>query len=175
MMAQFGLGVLVGGVATLIVLMLTLRLLMRTPEQAALTQSAELPDLTLSLTRDVLQRLIDDGLRDVSLPLIALRDPYVQLEPGGILIVRLRGDTVLLGGQMIVLRMRIVPTETGVQVITEAADVGGLIDLAGPLTARLDQQVNAELARRLDFADQFQVLKVDGTTQEVMITARMKE
>ncbi len=174
-MAQFGLGVLVGGVATLIVLMLTLRLLMRTPEQAALTQSAELPDLTLSLTRDVLQRLIDDGLRDVSLPLIALRDPYVQLEPGGILIVRLRGDTVLLGGQMIVLRMRIVPTETGVQVITEAADVGGLIDLAGPLTARLDQQVNAELARRLDFADQFQVLKVDGTTQEVMITARMKE
>ena len=95
-MAQFGLGVVVGGLATLIVLALTLRLLMRSPEQAALTPSAELPDLSLSLTRDLLQRLIDDGLRDVSLPLITLRDPYVQLEPGGILVVRLRGDTVLV-------------------------------------------------------------------------------
>ncbi|HEX6291011.1 MAG TPA: hypothetical protein VFZ66_17630 [Herpetosiphonaceae bacterium] len=174
-MAQFGLGLLVGGLLTLLVLTITLRLLMRAPEQKLLAASGELPDLTLSLTRDLLQRLIDEGLRDVSLPLVTLRDPYVQLDPGALLIVRLRGDTVLLGGQTIVLRMRIVPAQSGVQVVTEAADVSGLVNLAGPLTQRLDQRINAELAQRLDFAGQFEVLDVGGSTQEVTVTARMRE
>jgi hypothetical protein len=174
-MAQFGLGLLAGGLLTLILLSLLLRLMGRAPEPVTPTRSGELPDLTLVLTRELLQRLIDDSLRDLSLPLISLRDPNVQLEPGAILVVRMRGDTVLLGAQMIVLRMRVVPAETGVQVATEAADVGGLLDLAGPLTERLDQQINAELAQRLAFAEQFQVLNVDGTADEVTITARMKE
>lgn len=174
-MAQFGLGLLAGGLLTIILLSVLLRLLGRAPEPAAPTRSGELPDLTLSLTRELLQRLIDDSLRDVSLPLISLRDPQVQLEPGAILVVRLRGDTVLLGAQMIVLRMRVVPAATGVQVATEAADVSGLIDLAGPLTERLDQQINAELAQRLAFAEQFEVLSVDGTSDEVTVTARMKQ
>jgi hypothetical protein len=143
--------------------------------RADLPGTNELPDLTLSLTRDLVQRLIDDSLHDVSLPLVTLRDPYVQLEPGAIVNVRLRGDTVLLGGQMIVLRMRVIPAETGVKVITEAADVGGLVDLAGPMTARLDQQINTELAQRLAFADQFQVLRVGGTAQEITIDAQMKD
>jgi hypothetical protein len=173
-MAQFGLGLLIGGVLTLLVLMLTARLLNRAPERADRARSDEIPDLTLSLTRDLVQRLIDDSLHDVSLPLVTLRDPYVQLEPGAIVQVRLRGDTVLLGGQMIVLRMRVIAGEAGVQVITEAADVGGLINLAGPLTSRLDQQINAELAQRLAFADQFHVLYVGGTAQEITIDARMK-
>ncbi|MBV9788742.1 MAG: hypothetical protein JOZ51_11240 [Chloroflexi bacterium] len=174
-MAQFGLGLLAGGLLTIILLSVLLRLLGRAPEPITPTRSSDLPDLTLALTRELLQRLIDDSLRDVSLPLISLRDPNVQLEPGAILVVRMRGDTVLLGGQMIVLRMRVVPAETGVQVTTEAADVGGMLDLAGPLTERLDQQINADLAQRLAFAEQFEVLSVDGTTDEVMITARMKE
>lgn len=174
-MAQFGLGLLAGGLLTIILLSLLLRLLGRAPEPTVPARSSELPDLTLSLTRELLQRLIDDSLRDVSLPLISLRDPHVQLEPGAILVVRMRGDTVLLGGQMIVLRMRVVPAATGVQVVTEAADVGGLVDLVGPLSQRLDQQINAELAQRLAFAEQFEVLSVDGTSDEVTITARMKE
>lgn len=174
-MAQFGLGLLAGGLLTLIILSVILRLLSRSPEPAMPARSAELPDLTLSLTRELLQRLIDDSLRDVSLPLISLRDPQVQLEPNAILVVRMRGDTVLLGAQMIVLRMRLVPGETGVQVVTEGADVSGMIDLAGPLTERLDQQINAELAQRLAFAEQFQVLSVGGTGDEVTVTARMKE
>ncbi|HEY0604146.1 MAG TPA: hypothetical protein VGD58_14605 [Herpetosiphonaceae bacterium] len=174
-MAQFGLGLLAGGLLTLILLSVLLRLLGRTPEPVTPARSSELPDLTLSLTRELLQRLIDDSLRDVSLPLISLRDPSVQLEPDAILVVRMRGDTVLLGAQMIVLRMRVVPAATGVQVVTQAADVGGLLDLAGPLTERLDQQINAELAQRLAFAEQFEVLSVDGTVDEVTITARMKQ
>ena len=174
-MAQFGLGLLVGGVLTLLVLMLTLRLLIGAPERVDLARSDELPDLTLSLTRDLVQRLIDDSLRDVALPLVTLRDPYVQLEPGALVSVRLRGDTVLLGGQMIVLRMHVIAAEAGVKVITEAADVGGLVNLAGPLTARLDRQINTELAQRLAFADQFQVLYVGGTAQAITIDARMKD
>jgi hypothetical protein len=174
-MAQFGLGMLVGGLITLLALVLSLRLLSRAPQSSASSRSGELPDLTLSLTRDLLQRLIDDSLRDVSLPLVSLRDPYVQLEPDALLVVRLRGDTVLLGAQTIVLRMRVVPAETGVKVVTQQADVGGMLDLAGPLTERLDQQINAELAQRLAFAEQFQVLSVGGSDQEVTITARMRD
>jgi hypothetical protein len=174
-MAQFGLGLLVGGVITLLVLALSLRLLSRAPQTDTNTRSGELPDLTLSLTRDLLQRLIDESLRDVSLPLVSLRDPYVQLEPDAILVVRMRGDTVLLGAQMIVLRMRVVPAETGVRVVTQQADVGGMVNLVGPLTERLDQQINAELAQRLAFAEQFRVLSVGGNDQEVTITARMRD
>lgn len=174
-MAQFGLGMLIGGLLTLIILAVVLRLLSRSPQINPPARSGELPDLTLALTRDLLQRLIDESLRDVSLPLISLRDPYVELEPNAVLVVRMRGDTVLLGAQMIVLRMRVVPAEAGVQVVTEAADVSGLGDLTGPLTGRLDQQINTELAQRLAFAQQLQVLSVGGTTEEVTITARMKE
>jgi hypothetical protein len=106
---------------------------------------------------------------------VSLRDPYLELEDGGVLVVRMRGDTVLLGAQPITLRMQIVPAEVGVGVATTSADVGVFGNIAGPLTDQLDLSINAELARRLAFASDFDVTGVDGTTDAVVVTARLKE
>jgi hypothetical protein len=173
-MGSFTLGLVAGGLLTLLILMLLLRLSSRSVRVPTNVSQPGLPDLTLSLSRDLLHRLVVDGLRDVSLPLVTLRDPYVQLEPDAVLVVRLRGDTILLGGQMIVLRMRLVPAATSVRIVTQTADVGRLGNIAGPLTALLDQRLNLELAQRLAFASQFEILAVHGTTDEIMISARLK-
>lgn len=174
-MALFGLGMLVGGLLTILLLVVTLRIMGRGQVLPGTTAKNGFPELTVSLSRDLLQQLVDDSLRDVSIPLVTLRDPNVGLEPDGVLVIRMRGDTVLLGAQPIVLRMRLLPAESVVQVRTESADVGFLGDIAGPLTNRLDDEINAELARRLAFADQFQVLGVGGTTQEVVVQALMRD
>lgn len=173
-MEGFGIGILVGVVLAIVVFLVTVRLLGRSQLPIAGAGSG-FPDLTLSLNRDLLQRLIDDSLRDAQIPLVSLRDPNVQFEPGGVLVLRMRGDTVLLGAQPIVLRMQILPATTGVRVQTTSADVGVLGNVAGPLTAQLDAQINAELARQLSFAEQWEVLEVGGTTEEVVITARLRE
>jgi hypothetical protein len=173
-MEPFGIGILVGVVLAIVVFMITVRLLGR-PQLPIADANTGFPDLTLSLNRDLLQRLIDDSLRDVQLPLVSLRDPNVQLEPGGVLVLRMRGDTVLLGAQPIALRMQLLPATTGIRVQTTSADVGVLGDVAGPLTQRLDEQINAELARQLSFAEGWEVLEVGGTTEEVVINARLRE
>jgi|GEM_PF-6906982 len=173
-MSNFALGMLVGGVLAVLLLALLLRLLGRSAAVPMTESRPGNPELILTLNRDLLQRLIDDSLRDVEIPLVTLRDPRVQLEPDAILVVRLRGDTVLLGGQAIVLRMRLVPATAGVGVVTESADVGILGNVAGPLTNRLDELINAELAQRLAFASEFEVLAIDGTTEEVTITAQLR-
>lgn len=174
-MALFGLGILVGGILTIVLLALTLRIMNRA--QAIIDPSASTgnPEITVTLSQGLLQRLIDDSLRDVALPLITLRDPRVELEPDAVIVLRLRGDTVLLGAQAIVLRMRLSPAPAGVQVATETAEVGFLGNVAGPLTATLDEQINEELARRLAFAGQFEVLDVSGTTREVLVQARLRD
>ncbi len=174
-MALFALGILVGGLLTLVLLALTLRIMNRAQVLINPTASAGNPELTVTLSHDLLQRLIDDSLRDVALPLVTLRDPRIELEPDAVLVLRLRGDTVLLGGQAIVLRMRLTPAPAGVQVTTQTAEVGFLGNVAGPLTASLDAQINQELARRLAFAEQFEVLDVSGTTREVFIQARLRD
>ncbi len=174
-MALFGLGILLGGLLTIVLLALTLRIMNRAQTLANPTGKAGNPELTVALSDDLLQRLIDDSLRDVTLPLVTLRDPHVELEPAAILVLRLRGDTVLLGAQAIVLRMRLTPAPSGVQISTETAEVGFLGNVTGPLTATLDAQINQELARRLAFAEQFEVLDVSGTTHEVLVRARLRD
>jgi hypothetical protein len=174
-MLNFGLGMLAGGLITLLVIVIVVRVLARVPEIPEVAFDSGPPDLRLALSRELLQRLVDDALQDVSLPLIALRDPYLELESGGVLLVRLRGDTVLLGAQPITLRLRLVPAEVGVGVVTESADVGVFGNVAGPLTDQLDASINAELAQRLAFAQEFAVTGVDGTTDEVIVAARLKE
>lgn len=174
-MTLFGLGMLAGGLLTLLLLTLLLRItngVRGLPDSGA---SNGAPELSVILSRDLLQRLIDDSLQEVTLPLVTLRDPRIELEPNAILVMRLRGDTVLLGAQAIVLRMRVAPAGSGVRVVTESAEVGVLGNIAGPLTAQLDEQINAELARRLAFAEQFDVLAVTGTTGEVVVNARLRE
>ena len=175
-MVLFGTGLLAGGLLTILLLALTLRLMSRgadiTPAPAA---SGGAPELTVTLSRDLLERLIDDSLRETTIPLVTLRDPRVELADDAALLIRLRGDTVLLGAQPIVLRMRVQPAATGIAVATESADVGFLGNVAGPLTARLDAAINAELAQRLAFAEQFEVLDVAGDTSEVVVRARLRE
>lgn len=172
-MLNFGLGMLAGGLLTILVIVVVLRVQARSPELPASLGESGPPELTLLLSRDLLQRLVDDALQNVSLPLVSLRDPYLELESGGVLVIRMRGDTALLGAQSITLRMRIVPAEVGVGVVTESADVGVFGNVAGPLTSRLDESINAELARRLAFAADFAVTGVDGTTDEVIVAARL--
>jgi hypothetical protein len=175
MTPAFWLGALLGVLATILVLVIGVRLITRGPAIVAPVPSSGLPDLTLTLSRELLERVIDDGLRDVRIPLVTIRDPMISLEPDGIIVVRLRGDTALLGAQVITLRTRLVPSADGVAVVTEAADVRGLGNVAGPITQQLDQQINAELARRLPFGQQFEVLRIDGTTTEIAIDARLRE
>ncbi len=173
-MLNFGLGMLAGGVITLLVIIVVARGLARVPAIPEAALDAGPPELTVALSRDLLQRLVDDALQDVRLPLVSLRDPRVDLETGGVLVLRMRGDTVLLGAQPITLRMQIVPAEVGVAVATTSADVGVFGNVAGPLTAQLDEAINAELALRLNFAADFAVTDVDGTTADVIIAARLK-
>lgn len=177
-MAFFGLGLLVGGVLTVLLLALLLRVIGATQRELPPLPAArwdDEPDLTLTLGRDLLLQLIRDGLRDLTLPLVQLRDPRIVLEPDALLQLTVRGDTALLGGQLIVLRMRIVPAELGVRVVTESAELRGLGDVAGPLTARLDQRINAALAEQLALAERFKVLDVGGTDSAVTITARLRD
>jgi hypothetical protein len=174
-MVLFGLGMLVGGLLTLVLLALLLRLTNGVQALPSSGARSALPELSVTLSRELLTRLIDDSLQDVALPLVSLRDPQIELEPNAVLVVRLRGDTVLLGAQAIVLRTRLVPAVSGVRVVTESAEVGVLGNIAGPLTARLDAQINAELARRLAFAEQFEVLEVSGNSTEVVVNAQLKE
>jgi hypothetical protein len=174
-MALFALGMLAGGLLTILLLVVTIRIMGRAQVLPGTAPRDGFPELTVSLSRDLLQRLVDDSLRDVAIPLVTLRDPNIVLEPDGVLVIRMRGDTVLLGAQPISLRMRLVPATSVVQVKTESADVGFLGDIAGPLTDRLDDEINAELARRLAFAEQFEILDVSGTAQEVVVQALMRD
>lgn len=174
-MVLFGLGMLAGGLLTLILLALLLRIANAGQAPTQESERTGSPELSVTLSRDLLERLIDESLQDVALPLVTLRDPRIELEPDAVLVVRLRGDTVLLGAQSIVLRTRLVPAASGIRVVTESAEVGVLGNIAGPLTARLDEQINAELARRLAFAEQFEVLSVGGTLSEVVVNARLTQ
>lgn len=179
-MVEFGLGMLCGGVLAVLPLALVLRLVGMTQRRRADVQPAaepwgSQPELTLTLRRQLLQRLIAEGLRGLSLPLVELRDPQIQLEPDAVLKLVVRGDTALLGGQLVVLRMRIVPAPLGVQVVTESAGMQGLGEMAGPLTAKLDQRINALLAERMALAERFEVLSVDGTDEAVTVTARLRD
>jgi hypothetical protein len=170
---SFALGVLVGVIFVPFLLGLVLRVVGRSPEPIAVSPSG-LPDATFTFSRDVLQRMIDDALQEATIPLISLHDPQLQLEPGGVLVLRMRGDTALLGAQTIVLRMRVVPAANGVQVRTERAEVGGGLNIAGALTARLDERINADLAKRLAFVDQWDITHVDGSTDAVIVEARLR-
>lgn len=171
---SFAIGVLVGAVLVPLVFALAVRLLAQTPEPITVPPSG-LPDATITLSRDALSRMIDDALQETTIPLVSLRDPQLQLEPDAMLVLRMRGDTVLLGAQPIVLHMRVVPAANGVQVRTEQAEVGGALNIAGALTARLDESINADLAERLQFGEQFEVLSVASTTDALTIEARLRD
>jgi hypothetical protein len=173
-LSSLGVGIIVGSLLTLILLALAMQLLTRDPQRVTPNPQSGLPNVTIALRRDALQHLIDDALHDVSIPFITFRDPYVQLEPDALLVLRLRGDTLLLGGQTIALRMRVVPMDQGVGVVTESAKVEGRLNIPAALIQRLDQLVNAELARRLPFTEQIEVLNVGGTSDELIIEARLQ-
>ncbi len=173
-LSSLGVGIIIGSLLTLAVLVLALRLLTRDPQPVTPSLQPGLPNVTLALSRDALQHLIDDALHDVSIPLVTFRDPYVQLEPDALLVLRLRGDTALLGAQTIMLRMRVVPMDQGVGVITESADVGGRLNITGSLIQRLDEHINAELAQRFPFTDQLEVLNINSTSDELLIEARLQ-
>jgi hypothetical protein len=181
-MVFFGLGILCGGLLAVLLLALVLRIIGRTQQPSARRADqpgAERwdgqPDLTLALSRSLLEHVIREGLRDLELPLISLRDPQIRLEPDALIQLVVRGDTALLGAQLIVLRMRITPAEVGVRVQTESAGLRGLGDVAGPLTAKLDERINAALAERLALAAQFETLDVGGDDESVTITARLRD
>lgn len=171
---SFAIGVVVGAVLVPLVFALAVRLLAQTPEPLVVPLSG-LPDATITLSRDALSRMIDDALQETTIPLVSLRDPQLQLEPDAVLVLRMRGDTVLLGAQTIVLYMRVVPAANGVQVRTEQAEVGGALNIAGALTARLDEQINADLAKRLTFGEQFEVLSVTSAADALTIESRLRE
>jgi hypothetical protein len=160
---------------TPLLLGLALRLFTRPSQPVVTLPPSGLPDATFTLSREALQRMIDDALQDVSIPLVSLRDPQLELEPDAVLVLRMRGDTVLLGAQPIVLRMRLVPTAEGIGVQTQSAEVGGRINIAGGLTQQLDARINAALAQRLSFGDQFEVLSTGGSTEAIMIEARLRD
>lgn len=181
-MIYFGLGILCGGVLAVLLLALVLRVLggrQRTPSRRAVAEPTSerwgsQPDLTLMLSRDALTHLIAEGLRNLSVPLVTLRAPQVRLEPNALIQITVRGDTILLGGQMIVLRTRIVPAAVGVQVVTESAALGALGGVAGSLTSKLDERINAALTERLALAEQFEVLDIVGSDEAVTINARLR-
>jgi len=168
----FALGMLAGAFAALLIVLLAARIAGTAPPPVP--SSSALPELTVRLTRELTQRLVDDALAEMSIPLVTLRDPYVQLEPGGIVVLRLRGDTALLGAQTIVLRLRVEPAGRGVRVATESATVQGLGSFAGALTSGLDQAINAELAERLSFGEGWEVLSVDGDEQAIEVRMRLR-
>lgn len=163
-----------GVLITLIVLGLIVRIA-GSRQPAIIPVQSGLPDLTITLTRELLQQLVAESLQNVSIPLVQLSTPSIELQPDALLILQVRGDTVLLGGQLITLRLRVVPAATGVQVQTESADVSGLGNVAAPITQQLDDQINAELARRLAFAEQFEVMDVRSTTSELIVEARLRQ
>jgi len=171
---SFALGVVVGVVLALLVLGLVLRIGGRSLDPFVAQPASDLPDATFTFSRDALSRMIDDALAETTIPLVSLRDPQLQLEPGAVLLLRMRGDTALLGAQTIVLRMRVVPAPNGIQVQTERAEVGGGLSIAGALTARLDERINADLAQRLALMEQFEVLRVDGSTDAISVEARLR-
>jgi len=175
MISSFVIGIVVGSFVTLAVLGLMTRLLTRDPSSVPPASQSGPPAVTITLPQDTLQYLIDDALADVSIPLVTLRDPYVQLEPDALMVLRLRGDTALLGGQTIVLRMRIVALDGRLGVVTESADIGGRINVTGTLTQQLDEQINAVLAERFALGDQLVVTSVGGTTDEITIEAHLRE
>ena len=163
---------MLGGVVLVLLLMLlTVRAAGKALELAP--HSNALPDLTLSVTRELTQRLVDDALHDIKLPLVTVRDPYVQLEPGGVVVLQLRGDTALLGAQTIVLRLRVEPAGSGVRVASELATVQGLGSVPAALTDRLDQAINAQLSNQLSFAEGWEVLSVGGDEQAIEVRARL--
>lgn len=181
-MVEFGLGLICGGLLAVLLLALLLRLVaatQRSTPHGSLTHATaepwgSQPEITLTLSRQLLQRQIAEGLRGLALPLIELRDPQIQLEPDAVLKLVVRGDTALLGGQLVTLRMRIVPAPVGVRVVTESAGMPGLGEVAGPLTAKLDQRINAVLAERMALAEPFEVLGVGGTDEALTVTARLR-
>lgn len=170
---SFVLGMFVGVVLVVLLLALVLRIGARAPEPVVLPPTG-LPDATFTFSRDALQQMIDESLGETTIPLVSLRDPQLQLEPGAVLLLRMRGDTALLGAQTIVLRMRVEPGANGVQVRTERAEVGGGLNIAGALTARLDERINADLGQRLAFAEQWDVTQVDGSTDAITVEARLR-
>jgi hypothetical protein len=181
-MVFFGLGILCGGLLAVLLLALTLRIIGRTQQPRARRADQpgnerwdRQPDLTLTISRSALEHFIRESLRDLALPLISLRDPQIRLEPDALLQLIVRGDTALLGAQLIVLRMRITPAEIGVRVQTESAGLRGLGEVAGPLTAKLDERINAALAERLALASQLEVLDVGGSDESVTISARLRD
>lgn len=171
----FVIGILVGMVLLPLVLGLALWVTNRAAAPVAAQPASGLPDATFSLSREALQRLVDDALRETNIPLVSLRDPQIQLEPGGLMVLNMRGDTVLLGAQPITMRMRVVPTANGVGVQTERAEVAGGFNLAGGLTQTLDERINADLAQRLGFAERFEVTGVDGSDTAINIEARLRD
>jgi hypothetical protein len=170
-MITFALGMLGGVVLVLLLMLLAVRVAGKALDPAP--HSNALPDLTLSVTRELTQRLVDDALREIRLPLVTMRDPYVQLEPGGVVVLRLRGDTALLGAQTIVLRLRVEPAGSGVRVASESAMVQGLGSVPAALTDRLDQTINAQLCKHLGFGRGWEVLSVDGDEHAIEVRARL--
>lgn len=168
----FGWGVLAGVLLTLALLLIALRWL----SSAAPPPPAPAvgpPEVRVSLSHALLERLIADALAEVQVPLVTLRDPRLSLGDDGRFALQLRGET-LLGAQPITLQMRVVPAAVGVGVLTERAELGGLSTGASPLTQRLDAAINAQLARQLAFAQDFAVTGVDSSAGEVVVTARLR-
>lgn len=169
----FGRGVLAGVLLTLALLLIALRLLSFVAAPLPPVPAAGPPEVRVSLSRALLERLIADALAEVQVPLVTLRDPRLALGDGGRFALQLRGET-LLGAQPITLQMRVVPAAVGVGVLTERAELGGLSASASPLTQRLDAAINAQLARQLAFAQDFAVTGVDSSAGEVVVTARLR-
>lgn len=163
---SFALGVGVGVVLVLLLLGLLLRLGARSSQSLAAPPSG-VPDATFTFSRDALSQMIDDALRNTTIPLVSLRDPQLQLEPNAVLVLRMRGDTALLGAQPILLRMRLLLAPNGVQVHTEQAEVGGGLNIVGALGPRLDERINADLRKRLPVGEQFEVLGVGSSTDAI--------
>lgn len=174
MITSLLIGIGIGMLLAPLLLGVALRMFARTPDPIS-TQSLSGPhDVVVTISREAIGRMLDDALHELSLPLVSFRDPQIQLEPDAMVVLRMRGDTALLGAQPVVLRMRVVPTATGVGVRTESAEVGGAINVVGELTEQLDERINAELSERLRLPDQFEVVHIGGSTDAVTIETRLR-
>lgn len=173
---SLALGILIGGVLLLSLLLLALRLWKRPPLLPAAAPAAALdfPDLTLTLSRDFVQHIVTETVRDLAIPLVSLRDAHVELAPDAGLSILVRGDTALLGAQLIKLQLRVIATPDGVRVHTIAVHIPGLGNVAGPLAAQLDQRLNAALRTRLAAFDQFHMMHVQGTADGLTISAQRR-